>query len=1011
MGIEKLRTAVIGLLAAVWSTAAFGATITVDTATDEFDTNTSCSLREAVVAANQDAGSYNGTSYACNAGSGNDVIEVPADVGSGSYALTITAGTDNNDGTVNDLDLFSTSSDTVEIKGVTTAGGALADPGEVVIHPGSAFDGRAFTASTAATLKNLTVQGFASSSAGGAIYQSDPLTLDQVIFKRNQASGSGGAVYQNAGALTVEGSAFIGNTGSYGGAIYQQRDAQTLRNTTLVRNHAVNGGGAIELAPVDSPAGHVTLDNVTVVNNSSAGAGGGLNTTSSVSAPDLEVRNTILAGNRAAGSGPDCRIDAAATVGASTGFNLIGNNSSCGALDVGSSIANVPADLAAAGNYDGVTPMRPPLTESPAIDAGSCTDTSSSSVTTDQRGVASSRNVDGDGDSTSDCDIGAVERQKVAFTVDDTGDTGDSNPGDGACDDGGGNCTLRAAIDQANNSADIDEIVLPAGTFAISQSTAGENSNADGDYDVRESLILHGAGAGDTVLDGGGLDRVVDVPNIGGSPRTLHLSGLTVRNGDTGAPSGAGTSEPGGGIRVAGGSNESNLLGAEAVRVTGNHARGTSSDGGGISVTFGGARIVRSTIDANEADRSGSGIGSSGGAETRILYTTVTGNTAGNRGAVTSYGGAEVSVVQSTVVANQAIAGAQLGGNSGMEVRGSIVASSAADDCDFFSGPGVTSLGYNLEDTTDCGFAATGDVQNSPAGLATLTDAGGPVPLREPDAASAAVDAGQCVDADGRIPARAPFGGTRPQDADASGSGNGDGTYDCDIGAAERQEVRVANGSNAPSARTVSAGATGVVMAQFRLTNESGESLDGRTLTLRAAGSGDESADVAAVRLYVDENGDGQLDAGDTQVQTAKTFGADDGTVTFDLSGLPSPHLTSGGSAQLLVVYDFASSLAAAGFGGQPRVAAAGAVPTGMLALAGLLGMGLTRRGRWLAVPALALALTACGSGGGGGGGGSSTQTETFAVAVEDLQVTGSTGGDMAIRVPPTKGATVTVED
>ena len=37
-----------------------------------------------------------------------------------------------------------------------------------------------------------------------------------------------------------------------------------------------------------------------------------------------------------------------------------------------------------------------------------------------------------------------------SFTVNSTDDGGDSNPGDGICDDGTGNCTLRAAIEEAN---------------------------------------------------------------------------------------------------------------------------------------------------------------------------------------------------------------------------------------------------------------------------------------------------------------------------------------------------------------------------------------------------------------------------------------------------------------------------------------------------------------------------------------------------------------------------------
>ena len=44
------------------------------------------------------------------------------------------------------------------------------------------------------------------------------------------------------------------------------------------------------------------------------------------------------------------------------------------------------------------------------------------------------------------------------FTVNSTGDAGDTNEGDGACNAGGGQCTLRAAIEEANASAGHDTI-------------------------------------------------------------------------------------------------------------------------------------------------------------------------------------------------------------------------------------------------------------------------------------------------------------------------------------------------------------------------------------------------------------------------------------------------------------------------------------------------------------------------------------------------------------------------
>jgi len=51
-----------------------------------------------------------------------------------------------------------------------------------------------------------------------------------------------------------------------------------------------------------------------------------------------------------------------------------------------------------------------------------------------------------------------AEASPATFTVNSTGDGGDSNTGDGVCDDGSGNCTLRAAIEQASADAGTDTI-------------------------------------------------------------------------------------------------------------------------------------------------------------------------------------------------------------------------------------------------------------------------------------------------------------------------------------------------------------------------------------------------------------------------------------------------------------------------------------------------------------------------------------------------------------------------
>ncbi len=55
----------------------------------------------------------------------------------------------------------------------------------------------------------------------------------------------------------------------------------------------------------------------------------------------------------------------------------------------------------------------------------------------------------------------------LSLTVNSTGDGGDSNPADNECNDGTGNCTLRAAIQQANATAGADTIGFSIGSGAV----------------------------------------------------------------------------------------------------------------------------------------------------------------------------------------------------------------------------------------------------------------------------------------------------------------------------------------------------------------------------------------------------------------------------------------------------------------------------------------------------------------------------------------------------------------
>lgn len=120
----------------------------------------------------------------------------------------------------------------------------------------------------------------------------------------------------------------------------------------------------------------------------------------------------------------------------------------------------------------------------------------------------------------------AITGYAATFTVNTTNDTPDANTGDGICADASGNCSLRAAIMQANALVGADVINVPAGTYMLTIAGAGENSCATGDLDITDDLTIVGTDQCSVFIDGDDLDRVFHV--ISG---TVILEFLTIRNG------------------------------------------------------------------------------------------------------------------------------------------------------------------------------------------------------------------------------------------------------------------------------------------------------------------------------------------------------------------------------------------------------------------------------------------------------------------------------------------------
>jgi CSLREA domain-containing protein len=89
------------------------------------------------------------------------------------------------------------------------------------------------------------------------------------------------------------------------------------------------------------------------------------------------------------------------------------------------------------------------------------------------------------------------------YAVNTTADTADVAPGNGLCADSGGDCSLRAAIEETNASAGMDTITVPAGTYTLTKQLV-----------IEDSLFLNGAGMDATYLDGNDASEILKVRTV-----------------------------------------------------------------------------------------------------------------------------------------------------------------------------------------------------------------------------------------------------------------------------------------------------------------------------------------------------------------------------------------------------------------------------------------------------------------------------------------------------------------
>lgn len=167
------------------------------------------------------------------------------------------------------------------------------------------------------------------------------------------------------------------------------------------------------------------------------------------------------------------------------------------------------------------------------------------------------------------------------FSVNVLDDTPDANPGDGVCADGSGNCSLRAAIMEANALPGDNDIILPNGEYVFTIAGSSEDNAATGDLDILEDLIITGGDTRLTIIRADSLDRVFDIfPGI-----DVTIEFLEIHEGSVFA-------ENGGAIRNQG------TLSLHELSIFTSMCEG--DDGGQQGGGFGGAIYNAGSLELNE---------------------------------------------------------------------------------------------------------------------------------------------------------------------------------------------------------------------------------------------------------------------------------------------------------------------------------------------------------------------------------------------------------------------------
>ncbi|MEO0602545.1 MAG: right-handed parallel beta-helix repeat-containing protein [Myxococcota bacterium] len=538
--------------------------IAVDSFTDDPADTTSCTLRDAMMAADLDA-EVDG----CNAGQGADFIGLSV----GTYEVgaviplssEVTIFGSNLGPTVvrgNGSGLFEvTTTGTLDINRLTlrdAAGPAILTEGSLVVREvlfdsnANPVDGGGVVVRATGTAQFTDCEfrdNRAGLNGGGAAAIRGQATFDACRFVDNQGASSGGAILllDNDPRVTIRDSYFAGNhSPGSGGAIYTFGNASselTISNTTFYDNEAVSGG-----AVYFNGVSNGTIDHCTFVDNTALFGGGGAFRFATGS---VTILNSLLARNTAPFAPGREACDNLPAAGSNNvvegGCSLNGSGNQIG----------VTAQAGLPGDFGGPFPTIPVGFGSPAIGASDCLDGQGDPVLVDQRGEARPAQGCTAGSYENDlpelllrtetepaganCPTGGVAIQAgFDSNLDGTLDAGEVTSTDYVCGSGTASPPVVSTTPEAPGA------ICPAGGQTVAFGYDDDGSGMLEPGEIVSSFVLCNGGTGSDGLDGREpLVEVTDEPSGG----NCASGGLRVDVGiDDGSGNGVarnGTLEPG----------------------------------------------------------------------------------------------------------------------------------------------------------------------------------------------------------------------------------------------------------------------------------------------------------------------------------------------------------------------------------------------------------------------------------------------------------------------------------